>query len=172
VQNQVWSNTLNEDLKTTCRKMALDLFGKSHSEVMADYLFDWMTTAPQFGRETGPALGGNSSTGNDKSVMEHDARARGCDRRIAILVRVDASKIRTEALEAWRFFRAQEEWIKLFHLAQRDSDPVRQRETIRKYAEMISRDGGPTRGELGMLIQHNLKWLDMREADQKATDAN
>jgi hypothetical protein len=37
---------------------------------------------------------------------------------------------------------------------------------------MIARDGGPTRGELGILIQHNLKWLQLAAAEQGATDAN
>lgn len=172
LQNQVWSNTRNEDLRTTCNRMARDFFGGSAAGVMAEYLYDWMTTAPQFGRETGPALGGDSSTGEDKSVKDYHARARGCDRRVEILDRVETDRLSAEAHDAWKFFRAQEEWIKLFHLAQRDSDSQRQKEAIRKYTEMISHDGGPTRGELGILIQHNMKWLNLNADEQRATDAN
>lgn len=32
-------------------------------------------------------------------------------------------------------------------------------EAIHKYVEATSYDGGMTRGEKGILIQHNLKWL-------------
>jgi len=34
-----------------------------------------------------------------------------------------------------------------------------QKETIHKFIEKASVDGGMTRGEQGLLIQHNLKWL-------------
>jgi len=34
-----------------------------------------------------------------------------------------------------------------------------QEKAIRKYVEKASHDGGMTRGEKGILIQHNLKWL-------------
>jgi hypothetical protein len=172
LQNQVWSNTLNQPLQTTTDAMALHFFGEAASPVMAEYLYDWMTTAPQFGRETGPALGGDGSTGPEKSVMDYEARAANCQRRIEILDRVDHSQLSSSALEAWRFFRAQEEWIRLFHLAQGASDIELQKETIRKYAEMIQHDRGPTRGELGILVQHNLKWLCLQVEEQGVTDAN
>lgn len=152
--------------------MALDLFGETAFPVMAEYLYDWMTTAPQFGRETGPALGGDGSTGPEKSVKDYEVRAADCLRRIAILDRVDTATLSPRAREAWRFLRAQEEWIRLFHLAQGASDLELQKKTIRKYAEMIQYDGGPTRGELGILVQHNLKWLRLQTKEQSATDAN
>lgn len=172
LQYQVWRSTRNEPLKTTTARMARDFFGDAALPVMSDYLYDWMTTAPQFGRETGPALGGDSSTGEDKSVKDYEARAADCLRRIAILDRIDPAALSPRAREAWHFFRAQEEWIRLFHLAQGASDLELQKATIRKYAEMIQHDGGPTRGELGILVQHNLKWLRLQVEEQGATDAN
>jgi Mn2+/Fe2+ NRAMP family transporter len=159
VQNQVWSNTKNQTLRQTSDQMALDFFGNSQSEIMAGYLFDWMTTAPRFGRETGEDLGGDSSTKSNSNVDHFEERATGCDRRIAILDQVDTDKLSPQALETWKYFREHEEWIKLFHLAQKDWDPELQKQTIRKYVEKTSHDGGMTRGEKGILIQHNLKWL-------------
>jgi hypothetical protein len=172
IQNQIWRQTRNEPLKTTTDRMARDFFGEAAYPVMAEYLDDWMTTAPQFARETGPALGGNGSTGEEMSVKDYEFRASDCLRRIAILDQVDPSHLSPRALEAWKFFRTQEEWIRLFHLAQGASDIELQKETIRKYAEMIQHDGGPTRGELGILVQHNLKWLRLQVEEQGATDAN
>jgi hypothetical protein len=166
LQNQVWSNTKNQPIRQTCEQMALDFFGESQSSIMADYLVDWMTTAPRFGRETGPDLGGDSSTKSNSDVDNFEARAAGCDRRIALLDQVDTGKLSPQALEAWKYFRGHEEWIKLFHLAQKDSDRDLQEDAIRKYVEKTSYDGGMTRGEKGILIQHNLKWLKAPASDQ------
>ena len=168
VQNQIWSNTLNQEMKAAADQMALDFFGESQGALMAEYLDQWMTTAPRFGRETGDALGGESSTGRNSHVEDFEERAAGCDRRIALLDRVDTKKLSPRALEAWNYFRGHEEWIKLFHLAQKDWNRGLQEDTIRKYAEKTSHDGGMTRGEKGILIQHNLKWL---KPDQKETES-
>lgn len=159
LQNQVWSNTTNETIERTCEKMAVDFFGKSQSVAMTEYLKAWMTTAPQFGRETGSGLGKPGSVGNYGSVKNHDERAAACDERIAMLDRVDTAKLSPQALEAWEYFRGHEEWIKLFHLAQKNWDRPLQEKTIQKYIEKSSHDGGMTRGEMGILIQHHLKWL-------------
>jgi hypothetical protein len=159
LQNQIWSNTTNEPIERTCEKMAVDFFGRSQSATMAEYLHAWVTTAPQFARETGAGLGNPGSVGDYGSVENHEERAAGCDRRIAILDRVDTSKLSPRALESWKYFRGHEEWIKLFHRAQRDWDRDLQEKTIRKYVEKTSHDDGMTRGEKGILIQHNLKWL-------------
>lgn len=85
--------------------------------------------------ETGPGLGGNSSTGKNSHVEDFESRAAGCDRRMAILDRVDTGKLSRQALEAWKYFRGHEEWIKLFHLVQKDWDRSLQEDTIRKYVK-------------------------------------
>jgi len=156
ISNQVWSNTANEPLKTTCEKMALDFVGASQSAVMAEYLHEWMTTAPIFGRETGGRL---AASGVGGAVEDFDRRAQGCDRRIAILERVDTGQLSEAALRRWQFFKGQEEWIKSFHLTHKSKDPELRKQTIHKYVEKASVDGGMTRGEKGLLIHHNLKWL-------------
>jgi hypothetical protein len=72
---------------------------------------------------------------------------------------VDTGKLSEAALKRWKFFKGHEEWIRLFHLAQKSKDPELRKQAILKYVEMASVDGGMTRGEKGLLIQHNLKWL-------------
>ena len=155
LQNQVWSNTADESIEITCRGMARDFFGESQSELMANYLNTWVTTAPQFGRETRDFLGGPGAGG---AVKDFDRRAEDCDRRIVMLEQADTRQFSERALETWKYFRGHEEWIKLFHLAQKSWDQDLQEKAIRKYVEKASHDGGMTRGEKGILIQHNLKW--------------
>jgi hypothetical protein len=154
--NQVWSNTADEPIETTCKKMAFDFFDESQGAVMTEYLHTWLTTAPSFGRETGNLL---DAPGVGGSVSEHDNRIKGCDNRIAILDQVDIEQLSPRALEAWKFFRGHEEWIKLFHMAHKTRNPDLRKQAILKYAEKASYDGNMTRGEKGILIQHNLKWL-------------
>lgn len=166
LQNQVWTGTLNEPLQETTARMALDFFGTAQADIMADYLYEWMTTAPRFGRETGPGLGADSSTKSNSNVENFQARAADCERRIAILDQVDTTQLTPRAREAWAYLRGHEEWIRLFHLAQENWDPELQEQTIRKYVETITRDGGPTRGEMGILVQHNLKWLGLQPESQ------
>jgi len=158
LQYQIWSNTFNEDLPVTCRKMAEDYFGMSQSDIMTDYLHTWLTTAPQFGRETGK-LG---KTG----IKDHDQRAKECDERIAILDRVNISELTKAGLKRWKYFKGHEEWIKMFHLAQKNWDMDLQKKTIRKFIEKASVDGGMTRGEEGLLIQHNIKWLKKQKSNK------
>ena len=167
LQNQVWSNTLNEPLEDTCKKMARDFFGESQSEIMGEYLNTWMATAPRFARETNNNLGGAGIKAIGGSVINHEARAKGCEKRIAILDRADTQQFSERALETWKYFRGHEEWIKLFHLAQKTGNIELMEETIRKYVEKASRDGGMTRGEKGILIQHNLKWLKHQQKNGK-----
>jgi len=147
LQNQIWNNTLNEDSAVTCKKMAVDYFGVSQSRVMAEYLHSWLTTAPQFGRPAKSWI---------KTISNGESRAKGCDDRIAILDRVDTGKLTEAGLRRWKYFRGHEEWIKLVHLAR---DVEEKKTAIRKFIEKASVDGGMTRGEKGLLIQHNLKWL-------------
>ncbi|KAA3661092.1 MAG: hypothetical protein DWQ10_05280 [Calditrichaeota bacterium] len=162
LQNQVWSNTLNESYAKTCEKMALDYFGTSQAKTMNDYLVTWLTTAPQFGRETG-YLG---QTG----VKDFENRINKCNERIAILDQVDTASFTTTALNRWKYFKGHEEWIKLFHQAQQNWDEDLQKETIYKFIEKASVDGDMNRCEEGLLIQHNIKWLNKSKEHKRMMD--
>jgi hypothetical protein len=154
-QNQIWSNSLNEDISTTCRKMAVDFIGESQAEHLAEYLEEWVTNGPRFIGATQPnwTFGGKKKKGKKSSPA---AIARGCDDRIAILEKVDTAELSADGLKRWKYFRGHEEWIKLIFLS---TDAESKKKAIRKYVEKTSIDGGMTRGEMGILIQQNLKWL-------------
>lgn len=159
LQNQVWSNSLNEDYALTTEAMALDYFGASEKEKTAAYLHQWATEAPQFGRETGQ-LG---QTG----VEDFEARIQACDDRLAMLAKIDVSQFSEAALNRYKYFFGHEEWMKLFHEAQQTWDIDLQKEAIHKFIEKALVDGGMTRGEQGLLIQHNIKWLDKRKEHER-----
>lgn len=152
LQNQVWRSTLNEHYTTTTARMAKDYFGENQAEAMARYLDSWLTGAPQFGRETTP-LGWTG-------VLDFENRVAGVSERIALLNKVNQAELSESALARFQYFYGHEEWIRLFHLAQKDWDQDLQKATIKKYVEKASVDGGMTRGEQGLMLQHSIKWLD------------
>src|SRR5690606_34949620 len=49
---QTWKATVDQPLEQTCDDMAARLFGESAGTVGGRYLFNWITEAPMFGRET------------------------------------------------------------------------------------------------------------------------
>jgi len=150
LQYQVWSNTLNQNLEESCGHMALDFFGRDAAPVMEQYLKSWMAEAPQFNRETSPVFAFH--------IDNVDEVVNGVHNRLKILDSVYQDKLSPVALKRWNYFKGHEEWIKLFHEAHVSNDPQKQRDAILKYVEKITVDG-LTRGEMGLLIQHNLKWL-------------
>ena len=156
LQNQVWSTTLNQSLEESCSKMALDFFGRDEASTMERYFTSWMAEAPQFNRETSPVFAIHID--NVEEVAE------GVHKRLRILESINQENLSPSALQRWNYFKGHEEWIKLFYEAHESQDPEKQKEAILKYAEKITSDG-LTRGEMGLLIQHNLKWL--KEFDSK-----
>jgi hypothetical protein len=151
LQDQAWSNTWNEPLEVTCRKMAVDYVGAPQSDPMAAYLQAWVTGAPQFMGATKPSWG--LGRGERKAA---GGVVRGCDARIALLDKMDVSALSEAARNRRAYFRGHEEWIKLFVSA---TNAEGMEAAIRKYVEKASIDGGMTRGEQGILVQLNLKWL-------------
>ena len=51
-QAQVWRSTKNQPLEVACEEMAARTFGESARDIGRDYLFQWVTEGPMFGRET------------------------------------------------------------------------------------------------------------------------
>lgn len=161
MQNQVWSNSLNEDFSVTINRLALDFFGEKAADEMTNYLEEWMQNAPQFNRETGPRLA--------FGIKDKEEVVTGVEKRLEMLSAVDTAELSDVALERYKFFRGHEEWIRLFYLADESGDVELQKEAIRKYAEKISYEQ-ITRGELGILVQHNLKWLEGKGEGLRETD--
>ena len=165
---QVWQATKNQPLAATCREMAGAWFGAGNAERGGAYLEAWMNEAPRFGRDT-------SKFFIDRKLEGADAVAAGCRERLARL-----EGLRTE-LPAQRarmdYFRGLEEFMAAFfaaHIRFQESQALlargdlagargalaecRPEEVIERYARFSSTEG-ITRGEQGLVVSLNTRWL-------------
>lgn len=167
---QVWQSTSDEDLRATCDEMALTGFGPSAREVMGEYLERWVTGAPMFGRDTTDYF-------IDRPLTHIDQVVAGCGERLKLLGRVDPASLAPEPRERLGYFRGMEEFVAAFHRTQgrfqaaeglwKAGDTAgasaelagcEPEKVIVQFAEAASR-GGITRGELGLVVSLNTRWL-------------
>ncbi|HRR32925.1 MAG TPA: discoidin domain-containing protein [Kiritimatiellia bacterium] len=156
---QVFAATRDEPLRTTC-----EVFAKQelNEPALGGYLYQWITEAPRFARETGDRL-------IDRPLTNCAAVAAGCRERLKLL---DGAKGQhADFCRGWeRFVAAFFETHDLFQQAQAaiaDNATERARtlmaqcdpeSVIRQYAAFSS-IGGITRGEQGLVVSLNTRWL-------------
>ena len=75
---QVWRSTRDQPLRATCDEMAAKSFGPVAGRTMGEYLEQWITTAPRFGRETLDQL-------IDRKLTNVAEVVAGCRRRTKLL---------------------------------------------------------------------------------------
>lgn len=169
---QTWASTGNRSLNETCDDMAARLFGPAARAAGGEYLFAWVNDAPIFGRDT-------SDHFIDRPFPPElvEATVAGGGERMAILDRIDPAALSPTGRGHLEYFRGFEKFIIAFFQAEgrrqaamelaqkgdRDGarqmiEPVRPAEVMEQYARFSSA-GGITRGELGMLVTMNLKWV-------------
>ena len=167
--DQVWSASENEQLETTCDRMAERTFGKEAREAGRKYLLDWIQDAPMFGRET-------SDRFIDQAVDEAPVLA-GCRRRLQLLDGVRSLSKTPQALTWVSYFQNWEQFVLDFHKvhaawqrsvaalgngnidqARHELAAVSPEAVMEQYARTI-RHNGATAGEKGILISLNLRWL-------------
>jgi len=175
--NQVWTTTLNESLDTTAARMAQNTFGadpqtqtQTQAQALAArYLLDWIYDAPAFGEET-------SNTFLKRGIDPQNANP-GTRRRLKLLAAIKPLA-QTQSQRDWiDYHKNWELYAFSVLLAQstlqksiaaqqagdmeqarnaiNDADP---KTAIEHFARAI-RHGQPTRGELGLLVSLNLRWL-------------
>jgi hypothetical protein len=156
---QVFSVTKDEPLRTTCEVFARENLGEP---VMGEYLYAWITQAPQFGRET-------SDYFIDRPLANTSKVVAGCRQRLALLG--DAKGPQAD------YFRGLEHFVASFYethdlfqrsqAALKNNDSVQARQlmsqcdpegVIEQFAKFSS-IGGTTRGEQGLIVTMNLRWL-------------
>jgi hypothetical protein len=167
---QVWSATRDRPLRATCDAMAARWFGTAARAVMGEYLERWITDAPKFGRETSDFLIDRPPAGVPQVVA-------GCNQRLALIARVDASQLAPGQSERLEYFKGLEEFISTFH--QTEEIYQRSRELVKSghpaaaralLAECVPEQvigqftrfsslGGITRGEQGLVVSLNTRWL-------------
>lgn len=168
--DQVWANSENEPLEETCRKMAANLIGAKQAKAFGDYLVAWVTTMPKIGRETSDFFIDHEL--GDLAAIEAEQRARL--EKLAALDREQTDKHGREWLD---YFAGLEEYVlgiyrteDGFNRAKKqyaagDLDAARAtmaacrpEKVIERYAE-FSQQGGMTRGEEGLVVSMNTRWL-------------
>ena len=165
---QVWQATKNQPLAETCRTMAGAWFGAGNAVRGGAYLEAWMNEAPRFGRDT-------SNYFIDRKLENAAAVAAGCRERLKHLEGlVTPWPAQQERLS---YFRGMEEFMAAFfathtsfqesqaRLARGDRVGAREalaecrpEEVIERFARFSS-SGGITRGEQGLVVSLNTRWL-------------
>jgi hypothetical protein len=168
--NQVWQSSQNERLETTCHRMARQLIGPEQAEPFAQYLEAWVTTMPKIGRETSDFFIDHELD----DLREVEAAGR---RRLDVLGMVDRSQLEASGRQWLDYFEGLEEYILGIHRTEdafnrakkqySDGDlnaaraimaTCRPEEVIEQFAEFSQR-GGLTRGEEGLVVTMNTRWL-------------
>ncbi|MBI5687039.1 MAG: hypothetical protein HZC54_18365 [Verrucomicrobia bacterium] len=167
---QVWSATKDRPLRATCDDMAARSFGTSAREAMGAYLERWVTDAPNFARETTDFF-------IDRPLTNITQVVAGCRERLKLITPLDATKLAPEPRDRVDYFKRQEEFIIAFYetheqfqnaqAALKKGDLVaaraalavcRPEPVIGQFAKFSSL-GGITRGEQGLVVSMNTRWL-------------
>lgn len=170
LSRQTWSSTCDEPLASTCAQMASRLFGPDSESLGGQYLDSWITTAPRFARET-------SDWVIDRRLPDIGGVFRGCTERTALLDGLESKSMTRDQRDRLAYFRRLESFIAAFHeahdLYQTSRDALAKSDTaearalmsrchpepvVQHFAEFSAR-GGITRGEQGLVVALNLRWL-------------
>jgi hypothetical protein len=168
--NQVWAASRNQPLEVTCRRMSADLIGPSQADPFAEYLRQWVTTMPKIGRET-------SDFFIDHELGDLAGVEAGRLRRLELLDAIDRSKLSPGGREWLDYFRGLEQYVAdiyrtedVFNRAKRqfaegDLEAARTimagcrpERVVERYAR-FSQLGGLTRGEQGLIVSMNTRWI-------------
>ncbi len=176
--DQVWNASENETLDTTCQRMAERTFGVAARETATHYLLEWIQGAPQFGRETTDRF-------IDQWLPEAPA-IEGCNQRLQILQSLE-QQAQSDQAKSWvEYFEDWERFVQAFYRAQgalqrsleasaggdwqgarREILAAHPESAIEQYSRTIAR-GGATKGERGILVSLNLRWLPYFAAQRQA----
>ena len=166
---QVWQSTRDQPLQTTCEDMAERSFGSSTRAAMGEYLFRWITGAPQFARET-------SDWFIDRPLTNIAQVVAGCRERLKLINGVDQTKLTPDQRDRVNYFKGLEQFIIGFHethdvyqqsqsalkkgdlaLARKLMAGCHPGRVIEQFARFSSL-GGMTRGEQGLVVTMNTRW--------------
>lgn len=178
VSDQVWNASFDETLDVTAGEMALRTFGAKAQDLGKRYLLDWIYDAPAFGRET-------SDRFLDQFVDESN-EAIGARLRLALLARMTPLAQNAAERDWIGYYQDWEHYAQDVFQAQtalQDSyaaqkagnlqaarsamEAANPKAAIEAYVRAI-RHGDTSRGEKGILITLNLRWLPYFEAQRAA----
>ncbi len=170
LSDAVWESTKNQSVEASCRRMARQLLGPQHEQLFGDYLQQWLAGLPMIGRDTSDYFIDRELKGYDEAVASHE-------RRMVLLDRIDPATLTPIQRDRIAYFRGLERFI--LSVFENEShyrralklleagDVARARQAlartdvpaaIRLYADM-ARLLGISRGEQGLIVSLNLRWL-------------
>jgi hypothetical protein len=167
---QVWKSTQDQPLRETCGDVAEDWFGSANRAVMGEYLESWITGAPRFGRDT-------TDWFIDRRLTNISAVVTGCRARLAMIDQVRTTGLLPEQRQRLDYQGGLEEFIAAFHIAHghfQDSQDMLKKgdvagartliaqchpEPVIELFARFSSIGGITRGEQGLVVSLNTRWL-------------
>ncbi|MDR1224039.1 MAG: hypothetical protein LBL07_14345 [Tannerella sp.] len=173
---QVWQSTKDQPLEETCRIMGRNLFGVKNEATGGAYLFDWITNAPIYGRETSDFMFDAWATNQPFSDEKLKAVEEDTKRRKALLAGIKSPSNIPAAAHHLAYWQGLEDFnlrmvsdettlrnsinalkggdaAKAAALLDK-TDPAATIETYAGFASQL----GLVRGDLGMLVLMNLKW--------------
>lgn len=175
-ENQVWANSVNEPWETTIRNYSIALQLENDPR-LTEYFMKWYTEAPMFGRETSDhflVLNQDYYLEGYSSSLEAIQKA---EERLTLLQQIDRDALTVQGKREVEYQEGMEKFILSFfndhhfgHLAfqalkegkPKDAvayvEKIRPEETIKIFAETIG-NYGATKGELGLLVSLQLRWL-------------
>lgn len=167
---QAWKSTKDQPLRETCRDVAEEWYGSANRAVMGEYLESWMTGAPRFGRDT-------TDWFIDRKLTNIAEVITGCRARLAMIDKVRTAGLPPEQQQRLDYQRGLEEFIAAFHEAHgyfQDSQDMLKKgdvvgartliaqchpEPVIEQFARFSSIGGITRGEQGLVVSLNTRWL-------------
>lgn len=175
-ERQVWLNSQDEGLEITIENYYHALIN-SDDENLKIYFQLWFTEGPMFGRETSDYFirpNDDYKLDGYKSSLEVIEKSK---QRLTLLNQVDKGSLNKQGLKEYEYQVGMEKFIISFfnnhhhiyhsHMSLNNGDieealhharKVDPEASIKLYAEIISQYG-PTKGEKGILISLNLRWL-------------
>lgn len=186
LSQQVWESTLNEPLEVTVEEFARKTF-ESDAPVFKNYIYEWITRAAMFGRETSEYFYDMKDTeprlkrfqlGKYGNPLDYPENAvKEAQKRLKILDEIDTLKLSEQGRDWYRYFYGFEKFVTSFNqnqkflidafdlIEKKEFSKAREilsranpEETIRLYAEFSSQ-GYITQGEKGLIVSLNLRWL-------------
>jgi hypothetical protein len=173
---QVWQSTRDQPLDETCRTMGRNLFGLENEINGGAYLFDWITKAPIYGRETTDFMFDQWAANPPFSNEWLETVREGTKRRKTLLAGIKTSSAVPDAARHLAYWQGLEDFnlqmvsdetmLRNAIDALKNGDAAGAMElldktdpaaTIKTYADFASRLG-LVRGDLGVLVLMNLKW--------------
>ena len=178
VAEQVWTGSEDEALDTTAAGMARRTFGSGAQKLGKRYLLDWIHNGPAFGRET-----------TDKFIqltLDAENEAKGAKVRMDLLKQMEPLAQNATGRDWIGYFEDWERYAQgVFEaqsvlqksvaalkagdlaLARKEIAEASPESAIEQYSKTI-RHGITSRGEKGILISMNLRWLPYFEAQRQA----